>query len=174
MHQHIIALARTLIGARPDALLIGASSASLSLISPALYTRYCLPVVKRITALCKETGILSHMHTCGRSAQIVKMNYEQTDLNVMEPLEGPPMGNVDLAWAKREFGDRLCLKGNISTITLQQGTPEMVAEEVRIAIESAAQGGGFVLSTGDSPGSNTPDANIYAMVEAGRRYGHYD
>jgi len=37
----------------------------------------------------------------------------------------------------------------------------------------AAEGGGFILSTGDQCGRDTPDENIYAMVETAREYGAY-
>ena len=33
---------------------------------------------------------------------------------------------------------------------------------------------GFILSTGDQCGRDTPDANLFALVETARRYGRYD
>jgi len=41
------------------------------------------------------------------------------------------------------------------------------------AIDGAAEGGGFVLFTGDQCGRDTPDENIAAMVETARTYGGY-
>ncbi len=171
--EYAIRRTEACIRARPDAILIQGSSSSMSLISPGIYRRYCLPIVKQVTRMCKRAGILSHQHTCGRSREVVEVNYDETDLDVMEPLEGNPTGNVDLREVKEKFGGKLCLKGNINTVTLLKGTPEDVEREVRKAIEGAAKGGGFVLSTGDSPGRDTPDANIYRMVETGRKYGKY-
>jgi len=156
-----------------DAILIQGSASSTSLISPSTYRRYSLPLVKKITRLCSEAGIPSHQHTCGRSRHIIQMNYEETDLDVMEPLEGPPTGDVDLAEVKDRFGGRLCLKGNINTVVLLQEGSSGVERAVRKAIEDAAPGGGFVLSTGDSPGANTPDANVMEMARSTRAYGRY-
>jgi uroporphyrinogen decarboxylase len=40
-------------------------------------------------------------------------------------------------------------------------------------IEAAKDGGGYVLSTGDQVGRDTPDENIFAIVKATRKYGKY-
>ncbi|HUT33160.1 MAG TPA: hypothetical protein VNE39_06765 [Planctomycetota bacterium] len=39
--------------------------------------------------------------------------------------------------------------------------------------DDAAAGGGFILSTGDQCGRDTPDENILAMLEVARDYGRY-
>ena len=41
------------------------------------------------------------------------------------------------------------------------------------AIDEAAEGGRFILSTGDQCGRDTPDENLHAMVETARSYGRY-
>jgi len=41
------------------------------------------------------------------------------------------------------------------------------------AIDAAAQGGRFILSTGDPCGRDTPDENLLAMVHTARTYGRY-
>ena len=41
------------------------------------------------------------------------------------------------------------------------------------AIDAAAEGGRFILATGDQCGRDTPFANIEAMVETARSYGRY-
>lgn len=41
------------------------------------------------------------------------------------------------------------------------------------AMLDAAADGAFVLSTGDQCGRDTPDENIFAMVETAREYGRY-
>jgi uroporphyrinogen decarboxylase len=98
----------------------------------------------------------------------------ETDLDCIDPLETPPMGDCRLAEVKRRFGDRLCLKGNLHTTeTMLARDPATVAEASRRAIEDAGEGGGFILSTGDQCGRDTPDENIFAMVETARAYGRY-
>ncbi len=98
----------------------------------------------------------------------------ETDVTSMEPLEEPPTGNVDLAEAKRRVGDKLCIKGNINTTEFMlDATPEQVREKCKWAIDAAGTGGGFILSTGDQCGRDTPDENLFAMVEVAKTYGKY-
>ena len=84
------------------------------------------------------------------------------------------MGDCDLAEIKRLYGDRLALMGNLHTTDVMlRGTPEDVERAARQAIEDAAEGGGFILSTGDQCGRDTPDENIFRLIEAAKRYGRY-
>jgi len=48
-----------------------------------------------------------------------------------------------------------------------------VDEACRKAIEDGGKDGGFVLMTGDQCGRDTPEENIFAFVEAAKRYGKY-
>jgi uroporphyrinogen decarboxylase len=82
------------------------------------------------------------------------------------------MGDCDLAEIKRDFGARLALMGNLHTTDVMlRGTPDTVTAAARQAIEAAAAGGGFILSTGDQCGRDTPDANLRALVAAAKQYG---
>jgi uroporphyrinogen decarboxylase len=54
-----------------------------------------------------------------------------------------------------------------------QGSVKDVIEACKKAIDDGAKGGGFVLSTGDQCGRDTPDENLFAMVETARTYGRY-
>jgi len=84
------------------------------------------------------------------------------------------MGDCDLAHLKRRYGHRLTLKGNLHTTEVMlRGTPETVAAASRQAIDAAAEGGRFILSTGDQCGRDTRDENILAMIATARDYGHY-
>lgn len=160
---------------KPDEILIAGSASSLSLSSPDIYREYDLPVVKLVSSICKKAGIIAHQHTCGRSGMIVEINYKETDVNVMEPLERPPGGDVDLGEVKKRFGDKFCLKGNVNTFeTMLNGSPADVEREAKHCIDAAAAGGGFILSTGDQCGRDTPDENLFALVDTAKNYGRYD
>jgi len=160
--------------ARPDEILFSGSTSSLSLISPAIYERVNLPFLREATAMCRRAEVISHQHTCGRSRWIVETSYRDTDLDVVEPLEPPPGGDVELAEVKKKFGEKLCLKGNINTYnTMRLGSVTDVEEAVKRCIDHAAEGGGFILSTGDQLPFDTPSENIEAMVRIAREYGKY-
>ena len=73
----------------------------------------------------------------------------------------PPMGDCEFADVKARYGDRLSLMGNLHTtsVMLSPHWEKVYLESLR-AIRDAGKGGGFVLSTGDQCGRDTPDANI--------------
>ena len=166
--------ANHIVHEKSDEILLAGSASSLSLSSPDIYREYDLPVVKLVSSICRKAGVIAHQHTCGRSDMIVEINYHETDVNVMEPLERPPGGDVNLADVKQKFGDKFCLKGNVNTFeTMLKGSPREVEEEAKACIDAAASGGGFILSTGDQCGRDTPDDNLFALIEAAKMYGRY-
>lgn len=158
---------------KPDFICTGGSG-TLVFQSPAIFRELGLPIVKKVTALCKSHGITSHVHSCGPESLLVKIMTEETDLTVIDPLEVPPMGDCNLRELKRLYGDRIVLKGNLHTTDVMlRGTPEDVARASRQAIDDAAAGGRFILSTGDQCGRDTPPENLMAMIETARTYGKY-
>ncbi len=169
-----LAYLRAMVRAHPDEIMLGGSSASLSVSSPGIFRRFELPFLQKASKICKEAGILSHLHICGRSWRLVQIVAEETDVDVMEPMEEPPGGDVDLAEAKRRVGKKLCIKGNINTFQfMMTATPAQVEEKCKRLIDAAAADGGFILSTGDQCGRDTPHANLFKMVEVARTYGVY-
>jgi uroporphyrinogen decarboxylase len=53
------------------------------------------------------------------------------------------------------------------------GTVDEVIRASKKCIDEGAAGGRFILSTGDQTPRDTPDANIFAVVETARSYGKY-
>jgi uroporphyrinogen decarboxylase len=158
---------------KPDFLLCGGSG-SLVFQSPAIFRELALPVLKRVTELAYDLGIPTHVHSCGPEKELVKMAALETKLTVIDPLEIPPMGDCNLAELKRLYGSHIVLKGNLhTTAVMLRGSVDDVVAASKQAIDDAGRGGGFILSTGDQCGRDTPDENIFAMVETARTYGRY-
>ncbi len=158
---------------RPDFLCVGGSG-TLVFQTPTFFRENALPAMKRAIELATAAGISTHVHSCGPEKELVRIMAEETSLTVIDPLEVPPMGDCDLAELKRAYGDRIVLKGNLHTTNVMlRGTPADVVAASRKAIDDAAAGGRFILSTGDQCGRDTPDENLFAMVETARTYGRY-
>jgi uroporphyrinogen decarboxylase len=158
---------------KPDFICTG-SSGTLIYQTPDIFRELGLPIVKHVTGLCKKYGIPSHIHSCGPEKELIRIVYEETDLTVIDPLETPPMGDCDLKELKRLYGDKLVLKGNLHTTNVMlHGSVSDVVEACEKAISDAAEGGRFILSTGDQCGRDTPDENIYAMIQAAKTFGKY-
>jgi uroporphyrinogen decarboxylase len=158
---------------KPDFFYCGASG-TLIWQAPETFRELTLPLLQHATALAADLGIPTHVHSCGPEAQLVQMAAEETKLTIIDPLEIPPMGNCVLRDLKQRFGDKIVLKGNLHTTNVMlRGSADDVRKASRQAIDDAADGGGFILSTGDQCGRDTPDENIFAMVETARTYGKY-
>ena len=162
------------LDAKPDCIEVGIAG-GITMSSPDLFRKISLPTIKKHTRMAKEAGVPSVLHCCGKQRACVEMCALETDLNCINPLEIPPQGDCDLKEIKQTFGHRLSLMGNLHTTDIMlQGTPEDVEAAAMQAIDAAGQGGGFILSTGDQCGRDTPDENIHRMVEVARNYGRYD
>jgi uroporphyrinogen-III decarboxylase len=158
----------------PDLLMFGGSVASMSVINPTLYRRYALPWLQKATAIARSYGVFTGVHMCGKSRAALPILAE-SGIDLLEPIESPPGGDIDLRELKREYGQRFVLKGNVNTFeTLARGTPEDVVREARGVLGALAEGGGLILSSGDQVGGDTPEANFIALIDAVRRYGVYD
>jgi uroporphyrinogen decarboxylase len=158
---------------KPDFLYCGASG-SLIWQSPRIFRDLALPVLKRATELAFDLGIPTHVHSCGPEKMLVKMAVEETHLSIIDPLEIPPMGDSNLAELKKLYGDKIILKGNLHTTDVMlNGSVEEVVRASKKCIDDGATGGRFILSTGDQVPRDTPDANIFAVVETARTYGKY-
>jgi uroporphyrinogen decarboxylase len=80
---------------------------------------------------------------------------------------------MDIAAAKRQFGDRLCILGNVDLNILGMGTPKEVEDEVRYLIDNVGPGGGYIISSGNSLAAYVLPENANAMAAAVRSYGRY-
>ena len=158
---------------KPDSVLTGGSG-SITLQSPEIWREMSLPTLKKITRMCREAGVICGVHSCGKQRYMVQACAEETDLDYINPLEIPPMGDCDLKECKDLWGQRLALMGNLHTTEVMlRGTSEDVRRESLKAILSAGKGGGFVLSTGDQCGRDTPDENLFEMVATAKEFGAY-
>ncbi|MHB1484208.1 MAG: uroporphyrinogen decarboxylase family protein [Saccharofermentanales bacterium] len=161
------------IDAGVESILTGGSG-SITLQSPELFRKLTLPTIKKVTKMCKDAGIISGIHSCGKENYLVESCANETDLDYVNPLEIPPMGDCDLADIKSKFGSKLALMGNLHTTKVMlNGSVDDVRRESLKAIRDAGAGGGFVLSTGDQCGRDTPFENIFEMVRVSKEFGSY-
>jgi uroporphyrinogen decarboxylase len=159
---------------KPDFFCVGGSGTFIWQ-TEAIFRHLALPTVKRAIDLASAAGMPTHIHSCGPEARLVEIMATETNLTVIDPLEIPPMGDCDLADLKKRFGDRIVLKGNLHTtdVMLRGSVDDVIAASKR-AIDDGAEGGRFILSTGDQCGRDTPDENLHAMIDTARTYGRYD
>jgi hypothetical protein len=173
--EHVAEVTRLLLeNTAAQAIFVNSNYSGPPIVSPALYRTWDLPVLEAVSRVCQEHGVPLHLHQHGHVLVLME-DLIRAGVNTVCPLLPPPQGDVDdLGRAKRLYGQRIALKGNVDPMrVLLHGAPADVEREVKRCIESAAAGGGYILGTADSTVMGTPFENIHAFVEAGRKYGRY-
>lgn len=172
-HESCVRIMEFTLDARPDFVLLGGSG-SITLQSPELFRELSLPTITELTRMAKAAGVPTMLHCCGKERALVEMCAAETALDCVNPVEPPPQGDCDLAELKRTFGHRMAFMGNLHTTDVMLlGTVAEVKRAAMQAIDDAGAGGGFILSSGDQCGRDTPDENIRALVEVCHSYGVY-
>jgi len=153
-----------------EGLFLNCGSASLNIVSPALFAEWDLPVVRAVAAVARRRGKIMHYHLHGRGRELLG-GLVEAGVTMTCPLESPPKGDFVLKEVKGCFAGRLALKGGIDPFLLRDGSDAQLEAQVRRSLEEAAPGGGFTLATGDGVLKDTPFQRIRRLVELGRRYG---
>ncbi len=82
-------------------------------------------------------------------------------------------GAMDIRGMKRDYGDRLCLLGNVDLNILGKEKPEDVEREVKGLIRDVGPGGGYIVTSGNSLAAYLLPDNVRALSEAVQKYGSY-
>jgi hypothetical protein len=156
------------VGAGADAVLISSAYAGSGFLSPAHYEQFVLPSERAVIAGIKASrpDVPVYTHTCGAIADRLELMVA-TGTDGIDTLDPPPLGNVDLADAKRRLGGRVFIKGNVDPVNvILRGTPEACYRDATERIAIAAPGGGYVLSSACSVPPHASPANIEALTRA--------
>ena len=127
--------------------------------------------------LIHDAGGIVWCHSHGKMKRVLE-GFIEAGNDVIQPLEPPPWGDIELADVKKRTDGRIALEGNIEKHELYSSTPEEIRERVRGAILDAGEGGGFVLcpSAGLQEWPTCDErtvANFLAYIDAGLEYGKY-
>ncbi|MDP6449200.1 MAG: uroporphyrinogen decarboxylase family protein [Lentisphaeria bacterium] len=135
--------------------------------SPQTYRRHILPHLRKVTERLTLPWV---MHSDGNILPILDDAIEVLRPAAIHPIEPDAM---DIKAVKQQYGDRLCLIGNVSVDLLAQGTVAEVEDAVRTLIHDVAPGGGYIMSSGNSLTSYCKIENIQAMIRTLDACGRY-
>jgi len=151
---------------------IGCSSSCLALLGADLWRKWDKPYEKIMTDACHKHGKLVHNHNHGKCMAIVP-DFVEIGFDCVCPFERDP-GDVNgvegLRKVKELLDDKVTFNGNVHTVkALINGTPQMVRQQVR-EIKEVFHGSSwrYIIGTGDQVGAETPEENLYAMIEEAR------
>jgi MtaA/CmuA family methyltransferase len=157
-----IEFAKSALEAGADVIAIIDATSSGDVLGPPQYAEFAMPFQKRVVdAICKHDGY-SILHICGKTTK--NMPYMiQTGANGISVDQ-----QMDIGWVKQQLKGKVACIGNVSpTNTLLYKKPADVEAETRRCIEAGTD----IVSPGCGFASETPLANMRALVETTRKYG---
>jgi uroporphyrinogen decarboxylase len=141
------------------------------IMSPGQFKDIFYPELKRVVSGYKELGLLVIKHTDGNIMPILDMIVD-SGFDCLDPID--PIAGMDLAKVKSDYGDRICLKGNVDcSTTLSFKSVDEVIEETKKCLEIGMPGGGFILSSSNSIHSAVKPENYKAMLATLKEFGAY-
>ncbi len=171
--EGLVRLAEEIVSHGVDAVKLSSPFAGSGFISPRFYREFVMPYESRIVRAVRARGAPVYIHTCGAVSDRLEMMVE-AGFSGIECLDPPPLGDSDLADAKRRVGTKVFIKGNIDPIhVLLVGSPGTVAADARSRLEIGKPGGRYVLSTACSIAPHTPPQNVRLLAEVAEENGRY-
>jgi len=134
--------------------------------SPKVFRELVLPRFRRVA---KKITLPWVIHSDGNILPFVD---DLVDLGIagLHPIEE---GAMDIRAMKRDYGERLCLLGNVDLNILSEGNREDVVRTVQSLIRDVGPGGGYIVTSGNSLAGYLRPENVLALGEAVREFGRY-
>jgi len=134
--------------------------------SPSFYIEHILPKEREVVASFSLPLIT---HSDGDMAPLLDA-WLELGQDAIHPVQ-PDVMDIDAV--KREYGERVCLVGNIFMNDLVHKGPEDIEAQVRGRIETIGTGGGYIISSSNSLTDDMKPENVRAMSAAIETYGRY-
>jgi hypothetical protein len=141
------------------------------LISPAMFKELCYPYMKQRVQRVKELVPQVLFHCCGSIVPLLDMMID-TGIDALESIQTNAAG-MALSNLVKNYGDRLCLWGNLSLESLTIGSTEDVRREVRRCLEEGKKSPGYVFGPSHSIAFGTKYDNFMAMLDEFVKYREY-
>jgi hypothetical protein len=171
---HVTAQIQVYAPCQPDAVLISSAFAGAGFISRKMYQEFVVPYEKRLADIIRGCDLPSYTHTCGAIGDRLDLMAE-TGVDGVDTLDPPPLGTVDLAQAKAEFGKRFFFKGNLDAVhEMLQADDASFERAVRQRLEIGKPGGGYILSSACSVAPHVDPRRLRRMVELAEEFGRYE
>ncbi len=135
---------------------------STTVISPRQFKEFSFPYLKELIDFIHARGKAVTLHICGKTNKIWEsMADAGADCISID-------NDADLEEAKRSVGDRVRLMGNVKPSEIMLlGTPDDVRRAVHECVAHAWDSSkGYIVASGCSLPTDTPFANIQAMMDA--------
>ena len=139
------------------------------MISPAFLKKYVFHWYRKIADKCHDHNRLFLMHSDG-DLSVLMEDLIAMGLDVIQPVDPSCM---DIVRVKKEFGDRICLIGNVSNELLRSASTQEIEARVKELLREVAPGGGYCLGSGNSVPPWAKFENYLTMRDAALKFGSY-
>lgn len=139
--------------------------ASGDLVSRKQFKDFALPYLRELSDRVHAMGALVFCHICGDTHDRLEL-FPESGVDVIA-LDY----KVDMAKAKAEIGDKICIAGNSNPVTvLNNGSVEDCVESACESIAKGAANGSFILLPGCDIPPTVPLPNIQAYLRTGKEH----
>ena len=147
---------------------IGDGLSGPDVISPNIYKDVVFNFHKKCGKYFKKIGLDFVLHICGNATSIIE---KMVDTNAIA-LELDY--KINSKKCREATLGKCTIIGNLDPSEVMcNGDPELIMSKAKEAIELFGKDGWFILSPGCDLPYNTPEENMFALVEAAKKYGKY-
>lgn len=171
--RHVEAMIDCYAQCDPDAILISSAFAGGGFIGRDMYREFVMPYERRVADRIHDRGLIGYTHTCGAIADRLDLMAE-TGVDGVDTLDPPPLGTVDLARAKIDFGERFFFKGNLDAVNEMLRADDATFEAAVVdRLRIGMPGSGYILSSACSVAPHVNPERLRRMVELAETHGRY-
>lgn len=171
--RNVLAQVQLYSAHRPDAMLVSSAFAGAGFISRVMYREFVMPYEDEIFRAIREKGCPSYVHTCGAIGDRLDLMAE-TAVDGIDTLDPPPLGTVDLAQAKADYGSRFFFKGNLNSVSEMLHADQTTFEQaVQDRLRIGRPGSGYILSSACSVAPHVRPERLQRLVELAEQLGRY-
>ena len=105
------------------------------LMSPAAFDKYVFALDEPLIDLIHQAGSHVWVHCHGRMKPVIE-RFAKMGVDVLNPIEPPPMGDITMSEAFALVGDAMGLEGNIETHDIMVGSPGELIEKIHATLET--------------------------------------
>ena len=147
--------------------IIGGEYVSVQL-GPRAFARLAVPYDAELVSVMHAGGALAYYHNHGRLGAVLPL-LGQIGIDALDPVEGPPCGDVELDQVKAAIGDRVCLVGNLDDMmVLSQVSEQEALARGRRCLEQGGPEGYILGGTASGLYTDRMAANFLALARMAR------
>jgi uroporphyrinogen decarboxylase len=141
-------------------------------ISLEMFRKHIRPWMAKFAALGKEWNIPVMMHSCGSSSWAFD-DFAEMGITVVDTLQ-PEAKDMEPAYLKKRYGDRLAFHGMISTAgPVASGSVADTIRYCRETLDTMMPSGGYAFAPTHELQDNSPTENVVAMYDTAKTVGWY-